>query len=57
MNSGSKDTLKDIWHLHFPPFRSEIQRMVKKYQALWIYYYALNPLMIYFQTWKEFFGY
>lgn len=42
MSSGLKDTLKDIWHFHFPPFRSEIQRMVK-YQALWLSYYALNP--------------
>lgn len=56
MKSGSKGTLKDIWHLHFPPFKSEIQRMVK-YQSLWTYYYSLNPLMIYFKTWKEFFGY
>lgn len=48
--------LKDMWHLNFPPFRSETQRMVE-YQGLWLSHYALNPVMTSFQTWEEFCGY
>lgn len=55
MSSGLKYTKKNIWHLHFPPFRSEIQ-WIGKYQGLWISYDALDLVMTSFQTWKEFCG-